>query len=158
MKPLCEVIALEMLPAVRAMVARKLVVNYGLSQKQAAEKLGVSQPAISQYKRDLRGYKTGFFKENPKLLEDVNSLAKMIASGELNPNQATIAFCELCKAIRFDGTGCQLHKGLHPSLETCTICMENKEFYGCRKEKKKIKQEKKAKSEKKTGLKPLSKF
>lgn len=155
MKPLCEVIALEMLPAVRAMIARKLVVNYGLSQKQAAEKLGVSQPAISQYKRDLRGFKPGFFKGNPKLLEDVNSLAKRIASGELNPEQATIAFCELCKAIRFDGTGCQLHRGLDPSLETCTICMENREFYGGRAEKKKTK---KTKMKKKIELKPLSKF
>ncbi len=152
MKPLCEVIALEMLPAVRAMIARKLVVNYGLSQKQAAEKLGVSQPAISQYKRDLRGFKTGIFKENPKLLEDVNSLAKRIASGELNPLQATIAFCELCKAIRFDGTGCQLHKKLDPSLETCTICMENREFYGG------AKKTKQAKRKKKIELKPLSKF
>jgi len=115
-KPLCEVIALEILPAVRAMVARKLIVNYGLSQKQAAERLGISQPAISQYKREIRGYKTGFFKKNPKLLEDVNFLAKRIASGELNPDQATVAFCELCKVIRFDGAGCQLHRELDPSL------------------------------------------
>lgn len=155
MKPLCEVIALEILPAVRAMIARKLILNYGLSQKHAAEKLGISQPAISQYKREIRGYKTGLFKENPKLLEDVNSLAKKIASGELNPQQATIAFCELCKVIRFDGTGCQLHRELDPSLETCTICMENREFYGGKAEKKKTK---KAKIEKKEGLKSLSEF
>lgn len=151
MKPLCEVIALEVLPAVRAMVARKLTINYGLSQKKAAEKLGVSQPAISQYKRDLRGYKTGLFRENPELLDMVNSIAKRIASGEISGLQSTLEFCELCKSIRFEGTGCQLHKRLDPSLETCTVCMENREFYGGRKEKSK-------QSKKKGGLKPLSKF
>ena len=81
MKPLCELMGIEILPTVRAMVAKKLIDTYGLSQKQAAEKLGTTQPAISQYKRNLRGYRTSVFTANPGLMSMVDSLAKRTASG-----------------------------------------------------------------------------
>ena len=69
MKPVCEIIVQEILPSVRAMVAVKLTNTYGLSQEQAAVKMGTSQPAISQYKREIRGHKSRVFKQNPKLAE-----------------------------------------------------------------------------------------
>ena len=49
----------EVLPSVRALMARKLL-EHGFSQKQAAEKLGLTQPAISQYKRNLWGFRKDF--------------------------------------------------------------------------------------------------
>ncbi|MFB6207954.1 MAG: transcriptional regulator [Candidatus Nanohaloarchaea archaeon] len=44
-----EVISEELLPAVRSVMARKLKSNYGFKQAEIAEKLGVTQPAVSQY-------------------------------------------------------------------------------------------------------------
>jgi len=133
-KPFCEVVAFEVLPAVRAMVARELVTRHKLSQRSAAKLLGVSQPAISQYKRDLRGYKTGLFRENPGLRAMVNRIAEGLASGEIKDAQATLSFCGLCKEIRFSGAGCEVHNRRDSSRAKCSICADNADFYGKPKE------------------------
>ncbi len=124
MKPVCEVMVLEILPGVRAMVARKLVEDHGFSQKVAAEKLGTTQPAISQYKRELRGHKLKIFKDVPRLIQMTESLARRTASGELSQEQISLEFCEICKFIRSSGIACRIHKEMYPSLEDCRICLD----------------------------------
>ena len=130
MKPFCEVVAFEILPAVRAMVARQLLREYRVSQKRAARLLGVSQPAVSQYNRDLRGYRAEIFRDNPGLKAIVNRIAEGMASGEISDLQSTLSFCGLCKEIRFSGAGCRAHRERDPSRKACSICQENQDFYG----------------------------
>ena len=130
MKPFCEIIAFEILPAVRALVARRLTGRHGFSQKRAARLLGVSQPAVSQYRKDLRGYRSVLFRENPGLKAMAEDIADRMAAGEIKDFHSTLAFCELCKQIRFSGMGCQAHQIRYPSLGECSVCMDNKEFYG----------------------------
>ncbi len=124
MKPICEVMVLEVLPGMRAVVARKLVEKHGFSQKVAAERLGTTQPAISQYKRELRGHKVKMFKNNPKVLEMIDSIAKRTASGELSQDQVTLEFCSVCKFMRSSGIVCEIHRKMYPSLENCRICLD----------------------------------
>ncbi len=100
MGSLFEIIVQEILPTARALVAKKLIANYGLSQKQAASKLGLSQPAISQYKRDLRGSRVHIFKDNLQVMEKIDELAKRIASGELTQDRASLEICGLYKLIK----------------------------------------------------------
>jgi predicted transcriptional regulator len=122
MKPVCEIIVQEILPSVRAMIALKLTRTYGLSQEQAARKMGTTQPAISQYKREVRGHRSRVFKHNPKLMEMVDDIAKKVATGELATYDITIEFCRICKYLRSHGMMCELHKELNPSLESCDVC------------------------------------
>ncbi|MCK4497511.1 MAG: hypothetical protein KAU24_04895 [Candidatus Aenigmarchaeota archaeon] len=124
MKPICEVMVLEVLPGIRAIVARKLVEKHGFSQKIAAERLGTTQPAISQYKRELRGHRIKMFKSNPRVLEMIDSLTKRTASGELSQDQITLEFCGICKFMRSSGMVCEIHKKMYPSLENCRICLD----------------------------------
>jgi len=98
MKTVFEIVSQEVLPCMRALVAKKLIEN-GFSQKQVADRLGLSQPAISQYKRDLRGKSTGIFVNYPQLLEDSNSIAKRVASGEISMNQGTLEIFSTCKEL-----------------------------------------------------------
>jgi predicted transcriptional regulator len=123
MKPPCEVTVSHILPFIRALVSRRLVEGYGLSQSLAAKKLGMSQPAISQYRRELRGSRAKL-KEYPKLLDMVNSIAKGVSDGSLSPEQTTLEFCKICKYLKLDGVICKLHRDLYPSLESCNICIE----------------------------------
>lgn len=123
MKPLCEVTVSQVLPFIRALVAKRLVEGYGLSQSKAAEMLGMSQPAISQYKRELRGRGAGL-KEYPKLLDMVNFIARGISDGSLNQEQATLEFCKICKYLKIEGIICKLHREIYPSLDKCNICLE----------------------------------
>ena len=86
----------EVLPSVRALMARKLL-EHGFSQKQVAEKLGLTQPAISQYKRNLRGLRKDLIEEKPRLGGLVDELAKKIASGHVSPRDANLELFEVCK-------------------------------------------------------------
>jgi predicted transcriptional regulator len=124
MKPVCEIIVQEILPSVRAMVAVKLTKTYGLSQEQAAKRMGTTQPAISQYKREIRGHKSRVFKQNPKLAEMVDEIAKKAASGELASYDITLEFCGICKYLRSQGIMCELHRELNPGLQECNVCMK----------------------------------
>ncbi len=89
----------EVMPAARALIAKRLISAYGYSQKSAADKLGITQPAVSQYKRELRGGRTAAFSEHGELAEKVNELAKNIAAGELTMADATAELFELCRAL-----------------------------------------------------------
>lgn len=53
-----EVITEEVLPAIRSMIATQLKKEYGLKQSEIAEKLGVTQPAVSQYLSNARADQT----------------------------------------------------------------------------------------------------
>ena len=124
MKPVCEVMVMEVLPGIRAMVARKLVEKHGLSQKAAAEKLGTTQPAISQYKREMRGSKIKSLESSPRLLEMIDSIASRTAGGKLSQDEISSEFCSVCRFMRSSGLACELHRRMYPSLENCTICMD----------------------------------
>ncbi len=90
----------ELLPGFRALVAKKLIEDHGFSQTQVAAMLDTTQPAISQYKRDLRGRKTEVFLKNPSLLGLLEEITKSIARGEVKPEQTGYEFCRVCKFIR----------------------------------------------------------
>lgn len=98
MKNFLDILSQEILPGARALIAKKLIES-GLSQKQAAAKMGVSQPAISQYKRDLRGSRSEVFKGNPKLAEHINSIAARLATGEITMHTATLELWQACKEL-----------------------------------------------------------
>ena len=99
-RPISDVMIKEVIPAMRAYIAKKLVEAYGLSQKQAAQKLGTTQPAISQYKRGIRGYKsTNLFLQHPQVVETLNGFAKTIATGDLSDYQITLELFKACEPL-----------------------------------------------------------
>ena len=100
MKPLCEHMTSQILPGFRALVAKKLIEDHGLSQTKVAELLDTTQPAISQYKRDLRGKKILIFKENPNLMKMVDSVTNRIMEGDVNPEDTGLEFCRVCKFMQ----------------------------------------------------------
>jgi predicted transcriptional regulator len=122
MKTLCELMAHEVLPHVRAMVAKQLVETHGLSQQQAADRLGTTQPAISQYNRELRGHKSRAFSRDPQLQNIISSISRRLASGEINQQEAALEFCDVCRHMRKSGAACELHRKSNPALEACSIC------------------------------------
>ena len=96
MKSFFDTMVLEILPSLRAMMARRLMDN-GFSQTDVAELLGVSQSAISHYKRSARGKNIAMIESNPKLLDRVNSLARRMANAQLSPKRANIELFDLCR-------------------------------------------------------------
>jgi predicted transcriptional regulator len=55
LKTLYEAASKFIIPAIRALVAEKLIVGYGYTQTRASRALGVTQPAVSNYLKGKRG-------------------------------------------------------------------------------------------------------
>ena len=71
MKPFCEIIVQMILPGIRALVAKELMETHGLTQEQTADKLGVSQAAVSQYRRELRGSRIKLLQRDKKVMTQI---------------------------------------------------------------------------------------
>lgn len=75
MKLYCEVVVGDVLPSLRALITKELIQN-GLTQNEVAKKLGITQPAVSQYRKYLRGGKIRQLQKNRKLMAIVRKFSK----------------------------------------------------------------------------------
>ncbi len=103
MKPICEIVVEQVLPTIRVMVVKDLIKRYKLSQVDVAKKLGITQPAVSQYVSDLRGKR-----EMEKILlkamgKDIKKLADDIANGKLKQADVIKQYCGICKMVKKKG-------------------------------------------------------
>lgn len=82
----------KLLPSIRAMIARELVLNRGLSQEDVAKIMNVTQGAISQYLRKKRGRKI----EDNRI---INKLVKEFCDNLNEENKFEEELCKLCVKI-----------------------------------------------------------
>ncbi len=103
MKPVCETVVGQVLPSIRALVVKDLIKRYNLSQVDVAGKLGITQPAVSQYVAALRGKG-----ETEKVLlkavgRDITGLTDDIASGKLKQADVIKRYCAICRSMKKKG-------------------------------------------------------
>lgn len=122
MKPFCEIIVAKILPAMRAIITKELVDTYNFNQTETAKKLGITQPAISQYRRELRGYSVKLLTSNKEVMDVIKKLATDIALGNIKSSQMPEKFCEICVKIRKEKIICRMHEGVYPSIAPCDLC------------------------------------
>ena len=119
----CELAVKSIVPAFRALVAKELVESYELKQENIASLLGVTQSAVSQYTRSLRGKALDLDR-----VESVRMVAKDLAAAlvrdSLSLKQMNQKYCEACRIARETRIICVLHKRLGPSFNTdeCDAC------------------------------------
>ncbi len=94
MKLNLEIMA-EILPSIRAEMAKELVYSHKLSQSEVSRMLGVSQPAVSQYVRQLRGTKTVY---DGSVRQEIKSLCEKIVNGKTNIDLENELY-NLCKFV-----------------------------------------------------------
>ena len=97
----CETIGKYVLPVFRSLVAKELVNTYHLTQVEAAQKLGTTQAAISQYINSKRAFKgtQKFGNILPRITEIANKTAKRLADKEITWGEVTVDFCSLCSTF-----------------------------------------------------------
>ena len=105
MYPVCEVVARYVLPIFRSLIAKELIEKYNFTQVAAAEKLGTTQAAISQYIHSKRGCKgiEQFEDILPAIRSAASELAKGIATGKIDTDEIVSSFCQLCTSLREQG-------------------------------------------------------
>jgi len=83
------------IPAIRKELAEALIKQYGLSQREAAEKLGLTPAAICQYLSKKRG-KTDIFDET--IIEEITISAQRIMQND--GTAAIVETCRICQIVQ----------------------------------------------------------
>jgi uncharacterized protein len=104
------------------MIARELIEDHGMKQELVAERLGVTQAAVSKYRHLVRGEAI-----NLEAADEVRQMSKEIAFtivGDPSPLEISRKFCQACTDIRALGLMCETCRRVDPSwdVEHCTIC------------------------------------
>ena len=120
-----EIESKTLIPALRAILAKKLAANHDIREDEISRMLGVTQAAVSNYIRGIRG--------NPELIEKLlaeEQIVKMIAditdrlAAEKDYTPATLSkFIGLRNYIKTSLLICDIHHNLESNIDD-KICKE----------------------------------
>ena len=118
-----EIIYKSALPALRAMVSKRLQAEYHLTQQQVAARLGVTQASVSNYSRKARGMMVDL-EMDPVTASAADKIAGMLSGEDWDKREALNVMTEVCDYIRFNHLMCTLHRNLEPGfdVEGCDAC------------------------------------
>ena len=118
-----EIVAKSALPALRAMVARRLQEDFHLTQQQIARRLGVTQASVSNYARKTRGMMVNL-ESDSTVAKAADKIAKDLSSERPDSREALRSMTEVLDYIRFNKMMCILHGDLEPGfqVEGCYAC------------------------------------
>lgn len=91
----CEENVWYLLPLIRKEFAKSLITDHKLTQRKAAEKLGITEAAVSQYLSKKRG---DFKRPNPVIRQEIKKATKRIAEGNIEVMK--IETCRICHLLR----------------------------------------------------------
>lgn len=94
----CEESVWYYLPLIRKEFAKSLINDYGLTQRKAAEKLGITEAAVSQYVSKKRG---DFKVTNPRIQREIKESTKRIVNGDIQIMKTET--CRICHLLRAHG-------------------------------------------------------
>jgi hypothetical protein len=118
-----ELASKSVIPAIRALVVKRLVEEHGMTQQQAAKLLGVTQPAVSKYLHQKRGaaIRLNGIKE---IDQATGEIASMVSSRRVKPLEVMSKIEAACEYVKRNRYMCDLHKRLEPGMdiEACHIC------------------------------------
>jgi len=121
-----EIVAKSALPALRAMVARRLQEDFHLTQQQVARRLGVTQASVSNYARKTRGMMVNL-EGDRTVAKAADRIAKELSPDNPDNREALRSMTEVLDYIRFSRLMCNLHGDLEPGFPTegCYACEGN---------------------------------
>ncbi len=94
----CEIFVREHLPSIRSVLSNHLI-NSGLTQQEAADRLYLSQAAVALYKKQVRGKRVKELEEKPEVRKRLEELAGILLSKSLMEDELEKEYCGLCKLI-----------------------------------------------------------
>ena len=91
----CEYMLWNGIPAIRKELAETMIKQFGLSQREAAEKLGITPSAVCQYLSKKRG-KTDIFDDT--IIEEISLSAERIVKND--ESIVILETCRICKIVQ----------------------------------------------------------
>jgi hypothetical protein len=121
-----EIEAKSLIPAIRAILAKKLVIEYEMKEEIVARVLGVTQAAVSNYLRGTRGdiqlmNKLTSVLEVMRMTDDI---ARDLTSNKAYTPNTMAKFVELCNYMRYTFIICDVHHGMESNIDeqVCEQC------------------------------------
>jgi len=109
-----------LIPALRKELARIFVEQYGLKQKQAANCLGITEAAISQYLKAKRGNEIKF---SDKAKKEIEQTAKDVVE---HKGDIMNRIYELCVSMRKSKAMCDFHRLQDKRIpKNCELCLKD---------------------------------
>jgi hypothetical protein len=118
-----ELASKSVIPAIRALVVKRLVEDHGMTQQEAAKLLGVTQPAVSKYLHQKRGAAirlTGI----KEIDQATGEIAELVSSRKVPRIEVMSKLEAACEYVRRNRYMCELHKKLEPGIDvsSCHVC------------------------------------
>ncbi|HJS83239.1 MAG TPA: transcriptional regulator [Nitrososphaera sp.] len=121
-----EIEAKSLIPAVRAILAKKLIREYSLKEEDVAKVLGITQAAVSNYVRGTRGdveliTKLESVREVMRMIDDI---AKDLSTNKAYTPSTLAKFVGLCNYMRYTLIICDVHHSMESNIDEqiCEQC------------------------------------
>lgn len=121
-----EIEAKSLIPAVRAILAKKLIKEYSLKEEDVARVLGITQAAVSNYVRGTRGdieliEKLESVREVMRMIDDI---AKDLSTNKAYSPSTLAKFVGLCNYMRYTLIICDVHHSMESNIDEqiCEQC------------------------------------
>lgn len=114
-----EVEVWYIIPALRREIAKSMVEDYKLTQKQISEHMGITEAAVSQYLNSKRANEVIF---TNGIMDEIKKSVKIIIE---NKEQLIPEMMRLCKLTAVKQVMCDIHKKQDIELpDGCDVCFE----------------------------------
>ena len=120
MRPPCEIMVNQLLPALRALISQRLATEYGFTQNQIAKALGVTQASVSRGLKQIDRFEQYYTSDVRKAARD---FAKKMSTERQPLDESIEQLCIFCQSQKIGGLLCRLHRIENPDLETCEVCI-----------------------------------
>ncbi len=120
MRPPCEIMVNQLLPALRALISQRLATEYGFTQNQIAKALGVTQASVSRGLKQIDRFEQYYTSDMRKAARD---FAKKMSTERQPLDESIEQLCIFCQSQKIGGLLCRLHRIENPDLETCEVCI-----------------------------------
>jgi predicted transcriptional regulator len=120
-----EIESKTLIPALRAILAKKLSEDHNVREEEISKMLGVTQAAISNYIRGTRGDPALISKllSEPQVSNLINELTDNLSSDMAYTPSSLSKFIGLCNYIKSSLLICEIHHNLESNIDE-KVCKE----------------------------------
>jgi uncharacterized protein len=120
-----EIESKTMIPALRAILAKKLADQHKIREDEISKMLGVTQAAVSNYIRGTRGDPKLISKlsSQKQIVEMLNEISDNLASNKAYTPASLSKFIGICNYIKTSLLICDIHHNLESDIDEA-ICKE----------------------------------
>jgi predicted transcriptional regulator len=130
-----EIESKSLIPAIRAILSKKLIQDYNLKEETVAKLLGITQAAVSNYIRGTRGDLSLVTKleSNFEVMKMISDITKDLSLNKVYAPSTMTKFIQLCNYMRYTFIICDVHHSIESNIdksicEQCEVILTGSRF------------------------------